>query len=333
MVHNACLQKRDQPCLNAEGCCSKGFPKKFCEETAWSEMEIYPEYRRRPPSPDAPPIEHRGRTLDNRWVVPYNPYLLLKVGAHINVEVCISVESVKYLNKYVYKGPDRAMARIDTNGTPTDVDEISNYQDVRCIGASEACWRLFEFDLYDRSPLVDPLPVHLPNEIEVRFPEVCDEEEAARHQERTAQQPQSTELTAWLGYVQQSGAADDRDGPWQQLTYANFPSQYRYDRKTGWHLRQRNRPEPYTNPQDITIGRINYAHPSCGERFYLRLLLTIVTGEELRSTAEYGLNSLKFGYETFQKACEARGLLANDAEWENVLYDAAATQMPFQMRQ
>eukprot|EP00966_Prymnesium_polylepis_P171586 3967088-Prymnesium_polylepis.1 len=101
MVHNDCSQKRDQPCLNAEGCCSKGFPKKFCEETAWSEMEIYPEYRRRPPSPDAPPVEHRGRTLDNRWVVPYNPYLLLKFGAHINVEVCISVESVKYLYKYV----------------------------------------------------------------------------------------------------------------------------------------------------------------------------------------------------------------------------------------
>eukprot|EP00966_Prymnesium_polylepis_P085337 1975741-Prymnesium_polylepis.1 len=150
--------------------------------------------------------------------------------------------------------------------------------------------------------------------MEVRFPVGCDEEEAARHQERAAQQPESTELTAWLDYVRQGGAADDRDGPWRELT-------------------QRNRPGPYTNPQDITIRRINYAHPSCGERFYLRLLLTIVTSDELQSAEEYGLNSLKFGYETFQKACEARGLLANDAEWDNVLQDAAATQMPLQMRQ
>ena len=51
------------------------------------------------------------------------------------------------------------MVRIDADGIATGVDEISNYQDMRCIGASEACWRLLEFDMYDRSPRVKSLPV------------------------------------------------------------------------------------------------------------------------------------------------------------------------------
>jgi hypothetical protein len=33
--------------------------------------------------------------LDNRSVVPYNPYFSLKYEAYINVEVCATVQSVK----------------------------------------------------------------------------------------------------------------------------------------------------------------------------------------------------------------------------------------------
>ena len=43
---------------------------------------------------------------------PYSPYLLLRYGCHLNVEICVSVESVKYLYKYVYKGPDRSMVAL-----------------------------------------------------------------------------------------------------------------------------------------------------------------------------------------------------------------------------
>ena len=51
-------------------------------------------------------IKVRDVELDNRWVVPYNPWLLLKYAAHINVEACMSIKSVKYL--YTYKGHDCA---------------------------------------------------------------------------------------------------------------------------------------------------------------------------------------------------------------------------------
>ncbi len=49
-----------------------------------------------------------GFAFDNRWVVPYNPYLSLLFNCHINVEVCTFVTAVKYLYKYIYKGHDRA---------------------------------------------------------------------------------------------------------------------------------------------------------------------------------------------------------------------------------
>jgi hypothetical protein len=37
-------------------------------------------------------------TLDNNWVVPYDPYLIKKYQAHINVKVCGGVQAVKYIH-------------------------------------------------------------------------------------------------------------------------------------------------------------------------------------------------------------------------------------------
>lgn len=42
----------------------------------------------------------KGKILDNRFVVPYNRFLLLKYDAHINVEVSTSLRAVKYF--YIY---------------------------------------------------------------------------------------------------------------------------------------------------------------------------------------------------------------------------------------
>ena len=87
------------------GSCSKQFPKKFSETTS-STKDGYPLYRRRV---NSRAVKVRGIKLDNRWVVPYNSYHLLKYNAHINVEICSTVSAVKYLYKYVYKGHDRAI--------------------------------------------------------------------------------------------------------------------------------------------------------------------------------------------------------------------------------
>ncbi|PWZ34228.1 hypothetical protein Zm00014a_038493, partial [Zea mays] len=42
-----------------------------------------------------------GCQLDNRWVVPYNPYLLRLLNCHNNVEACRSIKVVKYMFKYI----------------------------------------------------------------------------------------------------------------------------------------------------------------------------------------------------------------------------------------
>ena len=64
---------------------------------------------------------HKGKTYDNRDVIPYNPSLLLAFDCHINVEVCSTVRAVKYLYKYVYKGNDRAQVCISAKGVCVDI--------------------------------------------------------------------------------------------------------------------------------------------------------------------------------------------------------------------
>ena len=38
----------------------------------------------------------------------YSSFLLLQYNAHINIEVCKSVQAIKYIYKYIYKGKDHA---------------------------------------------------------------------------------------------------------------------------------------------------------------------------------------------------------------------------------
>lgn len=68
-------------------------------------------------------------TIDNRWIVPYCPFLLRQFECHMNVEICSTVTSIKYVLKYTYKGQDRAAMNLESGGAP--VDEISEYENKR----------------------------------------------------------------------------------------------------------------------------------------------------------------------------------------------------------
>jgi hypothetical protein len=65
--------------------------------------DSYLVYRRRD---DGQVVEVRNAKLDNRWVVPFNPSLLMLYNCHINVEISSSIKAVKYLYMYIYTGPD-----------------------------------------------------------------------------------------------------------------------------------------------------------------------------------------------------------------------------------
>ncbi|GBM00339.1 hypothetical protein AVEN_153807-1 [Araneus ventricosus] len=107
MVHGPCgTININSPCMR-DGQCCKSFPKQFKDDTE-EKVNGYPIYCRRATEPD----QVGKYSMDNRWVVPYNPWLLKKFNAHINVEVCASVKSVKYLYKYVYKGHVAASVKI-----------------------------------------------------------------------------------------------------------------------------------------------------------------------------------------------------------------------------
>lgn len=81
--------------------CSKRFPHKFAEKSEMIEGG-YPIYRRRENGRKF--VSSKGHEIDNRWIVPYNPYLLLKYNCHINIEISSSLKSIKYLFKYLHKG-------------------------------------------------------------------------------------------------------------------------------------------------------------------------------------------------------------------------------------
>ena len=116
----------------------------------------------------------RGIQLDNRWVVPYNPYLTTKYNCHINVEICSSIAAIKYLFKYVYKGHDHATIEVRGNNMQEQSqaradDEIRLYLDARYISASESSWRIFYYRLHDEKPNVMQLCIHLSGQHRVIF--------------------------------------------------------------------------------------------------------------------------------------------------------------------
>ena len=290
MSHGPCgIAFPNAPCMNEKGECSKKFPKQFSDQTKLTET-TYPEYKRRD---DGKTVSKGGANLDNRFVVPYNRYLLEKYQSHINVEVCNSITAVKYLYKYVYKGHDRVMVEFQAGQN----DEVQKYVDARYVSASEACWRIFHFELQDRYPSIQRLALHLPDQQTV----VYREGEA----QNAVQNPKPTTLTAWFeaNYLYPQAS---------ELLYHEMPEHFTWDNANRkWKPRQTR----------LSIGRMYNAWPSEGERFYLRLLLQHVKG----ALSFPDIRTLDTGEvcSSFREACLRRGLLEDDDEWRVCLQETA----------
>ena len=95
--------------------------------------------------------------------------------------------------------------------------------------------------------------------------------------------------------------ANNEDG--RQYLYQDFAAKYVFKAKEKeWKPRQKG----------IAIGRMYVCNPLASERYYLRLLLTVIPGAQsfkhLQTIASHE-------YSIFKEACTAHGLLDNDHKW------------------
>ncbi|XP_071728505.1 uncharacterized protein [Rutidosis leptorrhynchoides] len=270
MLHGPCGgANMDAPCI-IEKQCSKHFPKPYNVETT-IDVEGYANYRRR----------------NNGW--------------------CNRSRAIKYLFKYLNKGPDRATIVIQENLLHSsdsrseniiDVDEITNYLDCRYLSPCEAVWRLFSYDIHYSKPSVIKLSFHLPNQQSItlrdsqQLPALLKSESV-----------RETMFTQWFELNKHDELA-------RTLTYAKIPKHYVWnkDAKT-WTPRKLR----------TSIGRIVYSNPSSGERYYLCMLLNIVKGP--RSFDEiYTVDGIL--HPTFKDACFTYGLVNDDKEWTQAITEA-----------
>lgn len=294
MVHGPCGFARPySPCMKDRRC-SKFYPKKFVSRTSFDESG-YPIYRRRDLGIV---VMKKDVQLDNRSVVPYNPTLIMKYQAHVNIELCNRSNCIKYLFKYITKGVDRVTASVETGGQG-DVDEIQQYYDCRYLSPCESIWRIFAFEIHSRWPPVQRLTFHLHDGQRVIFDDEADLEDVlAFNKER------NTMFLAWMD-------ANKEFPSGRSLTYTQYPGMFVFDdRKRSWHPRRRG----------VSVGRLTFVPPSNRELYYLRLLLNRQTGctsfEDIRTVEG-------IVYDTCREACAALGLLADDRQFIDAINEVA----------
>ena len=306
MIHGPCGKlNQNSPCMQFIGntgvkICSKEFPKAFQKRTEITETS-YPMYMRRNPEDGGNTFELiKGKnsiTVDNSFVVPYNPALLLKYDSHINIEFVTTVLGVKYLYKYISKGPDRTIVKMSQ-----DVNEITQFLDCRYLSASESIWKLYGFNIHGKSHTVIKLSCHLESEQSVFM------EEGNELRALLAGEPETT-LTAFF-------KKNSEDSNAREILYPDFPSKYIWKGETKeWTLRL----------IGTALGRIPTVpfNLKTMELYSLRILLHHVKGargfEELRTITGHV-------YPTFHAACIELGLMDNEEELDRAIDEAASLQ-------
>ena len=266
----------------------------------------YPIYRRRSPGDGGRTVEfikgNKKYVADNSWVIPYNPVLLLKYDCHVNVEVVATVVAVKYLYKYISKGPDRAIVEINKpSGVNSNnmVDEVKQFLDCRYLSASESIWKIYGFSVHGKSHTVFKLSCHLESEQSVVM------EEGEEMKALLAGEPETT-LTAFFKMNCENPEA-------RNLIYPDFPNKYT------WNASQK---KWVKRKFGYAIGRIPTVpfNVKTMDLYCLRVLLHHIPGptsfEDLRT-----INGNIFP--SFHAACIEHGLMDDESEIERALEEAS----------
>ena len=250
--------------------------------------------------------------IDNRWIVPYNKYLLRSLNCHCNVELCMSIRSIKYVLKYVHKGCDQATFALRSD----QVDEISEYQNARYVSSNEAAWRILEFPIHERFPTVQQLSVHLENGQRVYFTE-----DTARDQ--ASGDPPKTTLTEFFALCQVDNFA-------KTLLYVDVPEYYTWNNKSWQRRKQETDVAGYPGVKHTqALVRIYNISPRQEECFYFHLLLRNIKGPQLFAylkTVNGDLCSL------FHEACLKLGLLEDDNQYHLDMEEAIVSNSPASIR-
>ncbi|KAL7607546.1 hypothetical protein Lser_V15G15147 [Lactuca serriola] len=318
MLHGQCgLLNIRAPCMQ-DMKCTKHFPKPFLESTTFDENG-YVRYRRRS---NISHVLHNGIIIDNGYVVPYNKRLCSRFDAHINVEYCRWNMMIKYLFKYISKGVDRVRLTLQkseghcggsTSVAPVALNEIKSFLDGRYICLHEVAWRILNFSIHERYPAVQVLPIHLEGMQPTIFKETARLDTLIDNLDFGV-----TMLTEWLHNNQ-------KDSRGVGLTYNEYLSKYKWDtRAKAWVHRAIT-----ITSTSTTIGRLAYVHPTAGELFYLRILLSHQKGcksfVDIRTVRGQT-------YSTFRDACDALGLMGDDKEWLTAFHEAAFSASSSELR-
>ncbi|XP_066160632.1 uncharacterized protein [Oryza sativa Japonica Group] len=236
MLHRPCGALNMNCACMVDGVCPFDFPRQFNQATQQGK-DSYHLYRRRN---DGWCVKIRGAVLDNRWVIPYNPGLLMRYNCHINVEACASIKSVKYLYKYVYKGHDGASFSVDPSG---EINEIQQYRNAKYVPPPEAIYRMLGFPLFGIYPAVLQLQLYLPNMQYVTYNEDGNLENVVNCPSSTR-----TTLTEYFKMNQVDPEA-------RKLLYKEFPEHYLTDIRALWDNHKAAMSEDYsrgnTNPAAV----------------------------------------------------------------------------------
>ena len=321
MIHGPCNEKnKNSPCMENNKCIKK-FPKEFCEETNYNDNNGYPKYRRRFNGRQIiyNPKSKNPKVADNRYVVPYNPYLLLKFQCHVNVEICCTIKSIKYLFKYIMKGSDKTMIGLsnnnslvsndnlmeNTNNDTNDIcyDEINQYLSTRYLCPPEAMYRLYEYKLNEMSHCIYRLAVHLENEQQVYF----NEENIASLNTKKFE----TTLTAWFNL-------NKHDVNARNYLYTEIPFHYVFHKDSKqWCVRKK--------LKKSVIPRMYFVNPKDIERYYLRMLLLHVKG----ATSFVDLRTVNgIIYDSYLETARVLNIISPDDEWDKCLAEAVQYKFP-----
>jgi len=329
MIHR-CYSVSKGGCLNLNGICKRGYNQCERKETTIDDRG-FPQYRRRLNMEfdcyDTP--KERNKNLS---VVPHNRDILLDWNGHANVEFCGKAYTLCYLYKYLYKGSKPKTVELSNRFRKESGEPLRNEVDIYIRGqyicANEAVWRFMRHPSYPApSPPVITVKVTTRNELELSV-----QDKNTSHMELYLRRPKQFENYTFSEF-------------WSTFIYDTDCSKYASTNNKYYEVQLQNRRKYYVyeriNNSDRTLVRIGTVSYTCGEKFYLRLLMLYriipcaIRDDPFKVDINMFYKSIQtidgIYYPTFQEAAVAAGIVQNMEVMIDIFEDFS-TRSPLNIR-